>query len=420
MFGKGAPGTKRLCALYALNAAALGLWSVNFPSVLKAHGLESLVPYTFACNATAALLSPLAVGALADQRMAPERVLRLLGLGTMFFLGLLFFGIQQHWGPGWVWALAQIHALWSVPTFGLTTSLVMSRLSKPKEQFGPVRIWATLGWMGACLMVSWVLHADTSVTSGYAACVVWAITVGMTFALPYKERLHLPKPRRTVKEIMGLDALPLLRHPDHIVVFVSAGLLNMALAAFYPFTVLHLADHGIQQVTAAMSLGQVTEIIAMLALSSIITRIRLKWIFLAGIAFGVLRYALFALDNVPALLLGIFLHGFCFTLFFVTAQIYLEQRIPGEMRARAQALLTLMMGGFGNLFGYLGTGWWRKYCQSTSPDGALTTTAWSTFWIGMTLLTLGVFVFFALAYQGRKRGVGTDEGESHYGGHEKM
>ncbi|WP_075089638.1 MFS transporter [Verrucomicrobium spinosum] len=278
---------------------------------------------------------------------------------------------------------------------------------------GAVRSRADLGhagWMGACLMVSWVLHADTSVISGYAACVVWAITVGMTFALPYKERLHLPKPRRTVKEILGLDALPLLRHPDHIVVFVSAGLLNMALAAFYPFTVLHLADHGIQQVTAAMSLGQVTEIIAMLALSSIITRIRLKWIFLAGIAFGVLRYALFALDNVPALLLGIFLHGFCFTLFFVTAQIYLEQRIPCKMRARAQALLTLMMGGFGNLFGYLGTGWWRRYCQSTSPDGAITSTAWSTFWIGMTLVTLGVFVFFALAYQGRKRGAG---GEGH-------
>ncbi len=87
MFGKGAPGTKRLCALYALNAAALGLWSVNFPSVLKAHGLESLVPYTFACNASAALLSPLAVGALADQRMAPERVLRLLGWVPSSFSG---------------------------------------------------------------------------------------------------------------------------------------------------------------------------------------------------------------------------------------------------------------------------------------------------------------------------------------------
>ena len=387
-----------MCALFALNAFALGLWSVNFPGVLRAHGLESIVPYTFACNSIAALVSPLAVGALADQRMAPERVLRLLGFGTIFFLGLLFYAIQHHWGAGWVLGLAQAHALWSVPTFGLTTSLVMSRLSKPKEQFGPVRIWATLGWMGACLMVSWVLHADTSVISGYAACVAWVITVGMTFVLPKRDRLHLPRHRRSVKEILGLDALPLLRHPDHIVVFASAALLNMALAAFYPFTVLHLADRGIQQVTAAMSLGQITEIIGMLALSSIITRIRLKWIFLSGIAFGILRYALFALDSTPALLVGIFLHGLCFTLFFITAQIYLEQRIPAEMRARAQALLTVMMNGVGNLLGYLSTGWWRRVCHS--GDGH---TDWTTFWLGMTLLTTAVFIFFAIAYKGRKR-----------------
>lgn len=406
MLKDGAPGTKRLCALYAMIACALGMWSVNLPAVLREHGFGSLVPYVFACSSTAALLSPLAVGALADQRMAPERVLRLLGVGTTLFLALLFYAIQERWPAGWVLLIAQVHALWSVPTFGLTTSLVMSRLVRPKEQFGPVRIWATLGWMGACLFVSWVLHADKSVTSGYAACVAWAISVALTYTLPYKERLHLPRPRRSVKEILGLDALPLLRHPDHSVVFITSALLNMALAAFYPYTVLHLEDRGVAQVTAAMALGQVTEIIAMLALSSIITRLRLKWIFLAGIAFGVLRYALFAVDGVPAILVGIFLHGFCFTLFFITAQIYLEQRIPGEMRARAQALLTLMMGGVGNLAGYLGTGWWRKY-QSETVDGRLVT-AWPAFWLGMTLLTLGVFLFFAVAYQGRKRGSESD------------
>jgi hypothetical protein len=397
-----------MSALYALNAFALGLWSVNFSSVLKAYGLEDIIPYAFACNSIAALLSPLAVGALADQRMAPEKVLRILGTGTIVFLGLLFYAIESQWGAGWVLVLAQIHALWSVPTFGLTTSLVFSRLIRPKEQFGPVRIWATVGWMAGCLMVSWVLQADHSVMSGYAACVAWALTVAMTFTLPKKERIYLPRARRTVKEILGLDALPLLRHPDHGVVFLSAALLNMALAAFYPFTILHLSDRGVEHATAAMSLGQVTEIIAMLALSSIITRLRLKWIFLAGIAFGVLRYGLFALDAVPALYVGIFLHGFCFTLFFITAQIYLEQRIPSEMRARAQALLTLMMGGVGNLLGALGTGWWRKYSQTDT--GA---TAWPLFWVGMTLLTLAVFTFFAFAYQGRKREPGA-------AGHEEM
>ncbi|MFZ4764234.1 MAG: MFS transporter [Roseimicrobium sp.] len=387
----------QLCALYATHACALGLWGVNLSNVLKAHGLESIVPYAYACGSTAALLSPLAVGALADQRMAPERVLRLMGMGAIVCLLLLNTAIERGWGAGWVLVFAQAHALWSAPTFGLSTSLIFSRLERAKEEFGPVRIWATIGWMGAGGIISWVLRADDSVISGYAACVAWALTVALTYTLPKSQRLSLPKPKRTFTEILGLDALPLLAHPDHRVVFITAALLNMSLAAFYPFTVLHLEDLGVRQVTVAMSLGQITEIVAMLALSRLLTRWRLKWVFLAGIGFGTLRYAAFMLDSTPAVFAGIFLHGLCYTLFFITAQIYLEQRIVVAMRARAQALLTLMTSGLGSLCGTLGTGWWRQMCQNSG------TTQWPRFWGGMTAVTLAVFVFFAVAYRGRER-----------------
>jgi TRAP-type C4-dicarboxylate transport system permease small subunit len=78
----------------------------------------------------------------------------------------------------------------------------------------------------------------------------------------------------------------------------------------------------------------------------------------------------------------------------------LEQRIPAEMRTRAQALLTLMMSGFGNLAGSLGFGWWRLYCQNESGS-----TDWPLFWTGLTVVTCGVFTFFAIAYRGSGRGV---------------
>lgn len=393
----GSGGRTRLCVLYAVHACALGFWGVNLGAVLKAYGLEHIVPYAFACSSIAAFISPLAMGALADHHWAPERVLRMLGMGSTVFLFLMYFAIQQGWGAAWVLVLTQIHALWSVPTFGLSTSLILSRLSNPKEQFGPIRLWATVGWMAAGILISSVLHADKSVVSGYAACVTWIITIGLTFSLPKKRRLELPKARRTIQEVLGLDALPLLTHPDHRVVFITSGLLNMALAAFYPFTVLHLQDLGIERATMVMGIGQISEIITMLALSAVLTRLRLKWVFLAGIGFGVARYALFFLNSTPALVLGIFLHGFCFTLFFITAQIYLEQRVAASMRARAQALMTLMTSGFGNLFGYLGIGWWRVFCMTEGH------TDWPQFWAGMTLLTIGVFAFFAVAYKGRSR-----------------
>ncbi len=389
-------GRWRLCVFFFLQAHALGLWGVNLSNVLKTHGYEPLVPWIFAGNSVAALVSPLAVGALADLHMAPERVLRRLGLGAALFLTILFYGIQQQWSYGVILLLAQVHALCSGPTFGLTTSLILSRLHSPHQQFGPVRLWATIGWMSAGWMISFVLSADSSVISGYAGSLVWLITIVFSFAISPTPRQAVERTaHRSWKETLGLDALHLLRHPDHKVVFIAAGLLNMALAAFYPFTVLHLSDLGVKHVTAVMSLGQITEIISMLWLSQVLMRYRLKWIFLAGISFGILRYGLFVLDNRPAMYVGIFIHGFCFTLFFITAQIYLEQRIPSAMRARAQALLTLMMNGFGNLVGSLGFGFWRASCQTGGY------TNWPIFWSGLTVVTVGVFIFFALAYKGK-------------------
>ena len=145
-----------------------------------------------------------------------------------------------------------------------------------------------------------------------------------------------------------------------------------------------------------MSLAQSTEIITMLLLAGVLARFRLKWVFLSGIVICVVRYAMNAADTLTWIVIGTTLHGFAFTLYFITTQIYLEERIDPKWRVRAQALLALLMGGVGNLLGYLGGGWWHQACQ---VDGR---TDWSRFWWGETALTAAVCLFFALAYRGRK------------------
>ena len=136
----------------------------------------------------------------------------------------------------------------------------------------------------------------------------------------------------------------------------------------------------------------------MLGLAWLLRRWRLKWIFLVGIGIAVLRYVLCAMDGVGWLLAGVTLHGFAFTLFYITAQLYLEQRIDPSFRGRAQALLQLMLGGVGNLLGYLGTEVWFKH---TTVNG---TTNWPLFWNGLAGVVALVFVFFAALYRGRKLG----------------
>lgn len=146
-----------------------------------------------------------------------------------------------------------------------------------------------------------------------------------------------------------------------------------------------------------MTLGQVTEMIGMFILGALLLKWRLKWIFACGLAFGVLRFVLSAFNTKAWLLAGTFLHGCSFSLVFITAQIYLDQRVDAAWRARAQALMALMNSGVGNLIGYLGIGWWFTACAR--PAG----TQWSLFWSGLAAAAAAVLVYFLTAY----RGIGT-------------
>ena len=301
-------------------------------------------------------------------------------------------GIKLGWNPWLVLALIQLHALCSSPTFSIASTIIFARLADSQKEFGPIRAMATMGWMSGCWLVS-ALGADASALAGYSGAIVWLLAGGFTFFLP---ELETPKAVQHLAwhERLGLDALTLLKNPDHRVVFITCALFNIPLAGFYPSAPPHLRALGLQHTSAWMTLGQVTEIIAMFSLGGLLLRWRLKWIFACGLSFGVLRFTLSAMNGKLWVLAGVLLHGCSFTLVLITAQIYLEQRVDTAWRARAQALLTLMTSGVGNLLGYLSTGWWFSTC--TQPAG----TQWPLFWGGLAAAVGAVLVYFLTAYHG--------------------
>src|SRR5204863_9776239 len=88
-----------------------------------------------------------------------------------------------------------------------------------------------------------------------------------------------------------------------------------------------------------------------------------------------------------------------FALVFITAPIYLDQRVDAAWRARAQALMALMSSGAGNLIGYLGTGWWFAACaRRTGPQ-------WPLFWGGLAAAVAAVLIYFLAVYRGRGSGL---------------
>ncbi len=369
------------------------MWCVPFSNILKAAGLASYIAPAFACNAIAAFVSPLLVGSLVDRGYSPVKLLRWLFWLSSLLLTATFLAIDRGWGGGVMLVGMQLHALCFSPTGSLVTTIAMAELRRPSEEFGPMRMWGTFGWIVAGCIVSWVLMADASPLAGYVAAGTGFVLGFFTYWLPV-QRAGTAGAARNWKELLGLDALQLLRHPDHRTILLTVTLFGIPMAAFYPYTPLHLSALGFAHPSATMTIGQASEVAGLLLLAGLTRRIRLKWVLLGGLLFGVVRYGLFALNTPAMMLVGIALHGACFTFYNITAQVYLAERVEAVMRGRAQALFAMLMGGVSNLLGYLSTGW--LFQLTGSSDGP----RWSLYWSLLCVVAVMITLYFIRNYHG--------------------
>jgi len=380
-----------LMILYFIQAAAMGIWFVPLGTILDANGLHLIKSYAYAATALAAFISPLMFGAMADRQTPPAQVLRWLATGTAVALLGIGGALQWHWNPWLVLLLIQIFSVAYAPMFSISTALVLARLADAKKEFGAVRSLATIGWMAGAILVG-ALSLDRSPLTVCLGATVWLLVAVFTYFIP---ALEVPPSAKFLSwyERLGLDALTLLKDRDTRVVFLTTTLFNIPLCAFYPYAPTHLQALGFGHTTAWMALAQVTEMISMFTLAHLLHKWRWKWIFAAGLGFGVLRFALSGLNTNSFLLLGISLHGVSFVLVFITAQIYLNHHINADWRARGQALLALVNNGFGGLAGYVAGGWWYDACTSDHH------THWPRFWWALSGMVAAVLVYFLWAFR---------------------
>jgi nucleoside transporter len=383
-----------LMILYFIQAVGMAVWFVPLGAILDAHGLAGFKPYAFAFTALASFISPLIFGAMADRHVPPAKVLRGLATATAIMMAAIGFAIQ-HGVNGWlVLLLILVFSLTYAPMFSISTALVLARLENAQREFGPVRSLATIGWMAGGLLVG-LLSLDRSPKTEYLGAAVWLLVAGFTFFLP---QLEVPASAEHLswKQRLGLDALVLLKDPDTRVIFITTALFNIPIAAFYPYAPTNLHSLGMQNTSAWMCLAQVTEIISMFSLGWLLLKWRLKWIITCGLCFGVARFAFSACNDKAGLLIGITLHGASFVLVFITATIYINHRVAAEWRTRAQALLTFMYGGVGNLIGYLWTGWWFHACTTSGV------TRWTSYWGLLSVIVVGIGFYFLVAYRQKR------------------
>jgi hypothetical protein len=378
-----------LMLLFFFQAMAGAIWIVPLGAVLKAHGYPDVWPYAFGCTAFAAMLSPLIFGALADRHVAPAVVLRWLSAASGVLVICSSIAIREHCSSLLLIALMQLLALSVAPLNSIIPSIVFLRLKDESRKFGPLRSLGTLGWIAGCWLISLSIP-DASIDSLLFCAATYLALIPISFLVPTIPPLN-PGQSLTWHERLGLDALILLKDPGLRVVFVMCTVLCIPSAVFYPVTPLYLARLGFHHTSAWMTLGQVTEVIALISLSRLRAGSHFRGVFLAGLILNVLRFAFCAFGLGGFLLAGIALHGFSLMLVLVAAQIYLGQRVDLSWQVRAQALFGVLTTGVGSLLGFLGSGWWFRVC--TTSRGV----AWSEFWWGCSVVSAGILIYFLIA-----------------------
>ncbi len=349
-----------------------------------------------ACYATtslAAMLAPFFVGLVADRFFAAQKilgVLHLLGAGCMFLAAR-----ETDFSRFYPCLLA--HTLFYMPTLALSNSVAFARMSDPGRQFAGVRVLGTIGWIMTGLLVSklgWDNHAAIFQLSAAASLVMGLYS----FWLPHTPARHSGG-AVTVRDILGLDALSLLKDRSFAVFILGSFLICIPLAFYYNLTGVFLTSRGIEKAAGTMTFGQISEVLFMLAFPFCFARLGVKWMMVIGMAAWALRYFLFAWQPAAAgaspwpMLLGVVLHGICYDFFFVTGQVYVDGKADEKIRSAAQGLIAFVTYGLGMFVGSYIQG------QVTAAHSVGGARDWERIWMVPACGALGVLILFVCLFQ---------------------
>ena len=391
----------RLCLMMFLNYVIWGAWYVTIgtylTATLKFSGTEAGA--VFGTTALASMITPFFMGLIADRFLATEKLLAILHLTGA---AILYF-VTRTTTFGAVYALMLLYCLCYFPTIALTNSLTLRQLTNAGGEFPFIRMFATIGWIVIGVTIG-SMGIETSATPFLLAAGVSVAMSLYCLTLP-----HTPPEGKgqkiTVGNLLGLDALVMLKKRPYLVFAVASILACIPLTFYFVFTNTFLNEIGVVNAAGKMTLGQFSEVGVMLLMPFIFRRITVRGVLMLGLACWSLRYGLLAYGNAGAgvwmFYLAILLHGFCFDFFFMTGQLYTDQEAPAHLRGTAQGFLTFLTYGVGMFVGSLLAGVALDFFTTTT--GGTATHNWTSFWLVCSAGAAVILILVALFFQTRAK-----------------
>jgi nucleoside transporter len=391
----------RLSIMMFLQYFIWGAWYVTLGTWLAGslHLSGQQIGWAAGTTAIGAIAAPFFVGLIADKLFATQRILALLHIAGAV---LLFLASRQGtFVP--LYALLLLYCICFMPTLALTNSLAFRQMSDPKEEFGPIRVLGTGGWIVAGLLVGFLKLESTDVPTQLAA--VSSLLMGM-YCLTLPDTPPLGKDAKfDVASIFPREAVQLLTERSMAIFAIASLLICIPLQFYYAFTNLFLNETGVQNAAGKMTGGQMSELFFMLLIPWFFRRLGVKYMLVAGMLAWSVRYILFAFggtgQHMWMLWGGILLHGICYDFFFVTGQIYIDRKAPVALRAAAQGLITLITYGLGMFAGSWLSGLVVDRYAYTMASGA-TGHQWRTIWLFASAFSGVVLLLFLFTFSDRE------------------
>ena len=390
----------RLSLMMFLQFFVWGAWFVTMGTFLGV-GLSasgSQISLAYLTQSLGAIAAPLIIGLIADQFFSAQKILGVLHIGGAILLW--FAGDVSQFGVFFPLILG--YMILYMPTLALVNSVSFRQMRDPERQFPGVRVLGTIGWIVAGLIIGWLgwEQGQGQLPLTFKMAAVASLILGIySFTLPATPPTGRGG-KSSMSQMLGLEALGLLKSRSYLVFFLSSIAICIPLAFYYNFTNLFLNEEGVKSAAAVQSLGQVSEVLFLLLMPFLLVRLGVKITLAVGMAAWALRYVFFAMgsagDLFGLLLLGIVLHGICYDFFFVAGQIYTDKFAGARFRSAAQGMITLATYGVGILIGSLVAG--PIVDNFVTADGH----DWAQIWIIPAAIAAVVLVVFLIFFRDRR------------------
>ena len=272
----------------------------------------------------------------------------------------------------------------------LTTVIGLRNVADPARDFSRIRLFGTVGWIASGIAIEAFFRPAT--TDVFYVGAAGTALIGLyAFTLPATKPLGTG---RSAFEAFGLPALRLFKDRSFVVFFVVAFIATAMNQFYVVYAHRYLKDHDVPAPALVMTIAQVVEVGCMFALPYLRPKDWMKPLMLFGLAGYALRCVVLANGWTPAVIaLGVPMHGWGYTFFFLVAATYLDREAPPHLRGSAQGIITFVSSGIGVLVGNMfSAAVVDRYRQGTIID-------WTPVWEVPLVVCSVVLVAFAVLFQ---------------------